>query len=172
MASEKKYIYFSVVFEKELKKWLKENDTTKGYFAHKIGVRPEMIGRYLSGNTFPKADTLQRMADVFGIEKETFTIYERFKTEWEKEKADKLSKSGLSQAFIGLINQSGYNIEPCIITDDGENISQANALDNINFYDIHCDGTFVFSMKTDKLLNIQNEVIHYLSYLIKGESED
>lgn len=70
MANEKKYYYFSVVFEKELKKWLKENDAQKKVFAIELGVRPEMIGRYLNGNAFPKDDTLQKMADMFGIEKE------------------------------------------------------------------------------------------------------
>ena len=92
--------------------------------------------------------------------------------QWEEEKADKLSISGLSQSFIGLIKQSGYIIEASMITDDGENISKAKALDNINFYDAQRKETYLFTLKTDTLLSIQNEVIHYLSYLIKKESED
>ena len=70
MANEKKYYYFSIVFEKELKKWLKEHNSQKKVFALDLGIRPEMIGRYLNGNAFPKDNTLQRMADMFGIEKE------------------------------------------------------------------------------------------------------
>lgn len=98
--------------------------------------------------------------------------YAIFNKQWEEEKADKLSRSGLSQSFIGLIKQSGYIIEASMITDDGENISKAKTLDNINFYDTQQKETYLFTLKTDTLLSIQNEVIHYLSYLIKKESED
>ena len=106
------------------------------------------------------------------IDEEFCSQYAIFSKQWEEEKADKLSRSGLSQSFIGLIKQSGYNIEANMITDDGENISKAKALDNINFYDTQCKDAYLFSLKIDTLLSIQNEVIHYLSYLIKKESED
>lgn len=98
--------------------------------------------------------------------------YAIFNKQWEEEKTNKLARSGLSKAFIGLIKQSGYIIEASMITDDGENVSKAKSLEEINFYDIKSNNAFVFSIKIDKLLSIQNEVIHYLSYLIKKESED
>ena len=106
------------------------------------------------------------------IDEEFCSQYETYSKQWEEEKADKLSISGLSQSFIGLIKQSGYIIEASMITDDGENISKAKTLDNINFYDAQQKETYLFTLKTDTLLSIQNEVIHYLSYLIKKESED
>lgn len=106
------------------------------------------------------------------IDEEFCSQYETYSKQWENEKADRLAKSGLSQSFIGIIKQSGYNIEASMITDDGETVSKAKSLEEINFYDIQCNDAFVFSIRIDKLLSIQNEVIHYLSYLIKKESED
>ena len=73
MSKEKKYHYFSIVFKKELEKWLKEHNAQKKEFAIDLKINPNMISRYLNGTDFPRADILQRMADMFGIDKEKFT---------------------------------------------------------------------------------------------------
>lgn len=121
----------------------------------------------------PTEEIIKGLCEILQTTEDTLcSQYAIFNKQWEEEKADKLSRSGLSRSFIGLIKQSGYIIEASMITDDGENVSKAKSLEEINFYDIECNNAFVFSIKIDKLLSIQNEVIHYLSYLIKKESED
>lgn len=125
------------------------------------------------GRREPSEEVIKGLCVILQTTEETLcSQYAIFNKQWDNEKADRLAKSGLSQSFIGLIKQSGYIIEASMITDDGENISKAKSLEEINFYDIECNDAFVFSIKIDKLLSIQNEVIHYLSYLIKKESED
>lgn len=121
----------------------------------------------------PTEEIIKGLCEILQTTEDTLcSQYAIFNKQWEEEKADKLSRSGLSQSFIGLIKQSGYIIEASMITDDGENISKAKTLDNINFFDTQHKETYLFTLKTDTLLSIQNEVIHYLSYLIKKESED
>ena len=121
----------------------------------------------------PTEEIIKGLCEILQTTEDTLcSQYAIFNKQWEEEKADKLSRSGLSRSFIGLIKQSGYIIEASMITDDGENVSKAKSLEEINFYDIECNNAFVFSIKIDKLLSIQHAVIHYLSYLIKIESED
>ena len=121
----------------------------------------------------PTEEIIKGLCEILQTTEDTLcSQYAIFNKQWEEEKADELSRSGLSRSFIGLIKQSGYIIEASMITDDGENVSKAKSLEEINFYDIECNNAFVFPIKIDKLLSIQNEVIHYLSYLIKKESED
>ena len=114
------------------------------------------------GRREPSKEVIKGLCDILQTTEETLcSQYAIFKKQWEEKKADKLSRSGLSQAFIGLIKQSGYNIEASMIT-----------VNQIDFFDIQCEDSYSFSLKTDTLLSIQNEVIRYLSYLIKIESED
>lgn len=111
------------------------------------------------GRREPSKEVIKGLCDILQTTEETLcSQYAIFKKQWEEEKTDKLSRSGLSQSFIGLIKQSGYIIEASMIE-----------VDIMNFYDTQCEDMYSFSLKTDTLLSIQNEVIHYLSYLINKE---
>lgn len=125
------------------------------------------------GRREPSNEVIKGICEILQTTEDTLcSQYAIFNKQWEEEKSDKLARSGLSKAFIGLIKQSGYNIEACMYSDNGETVKKTRDIEIINFFDVRCNDSFVFSMELEKLLNIQNEVIHYLSYLITKESKD
>ena len=58
------------------------------------------------GRREPSKEVIKGLCDILQTTEETLcSQYAILKKQWEEKKADKLSRSGLSQAFIGLIKQ-------------------------------------------------------------------
>lgn len=58
-----------VQFIRNLKKYMELNDYNQNELANKMGVTKSVISSWITGKRFPKMASIQKLADIFGIEK-------------------------------------------------------------------------------------------------------
>lgn len=64
--------YVDKDFIRNLEKFIKRSGKTKTLVAKELGISRQILSMYLSGNSFPKAERLDKMAKYFGISKVDF----------------------------------------------------------------------------------------------------
>ena len=66
---------FSETFSKNLAELLKNNNINQKELAKKIGVSPSTVSMWVTGNSSPRMDLLEKIAEVFNI---TPSVINRF----------------------------------------------------------------------------------------------